>query len=69
MLLFFPKNNLSNFEPFGGEAFFETPQQSKETFREKFRCFLNYIEGFQNVYGYWGLKSQTKKGVGCTPPP
>ena len=70
-----PKSVLSNFEPkrvkglrgdsFFPEAFFETPKQATETLwhfsKIFFDFFLNFIKGFQNIYGYGGLKLQTKK--------
>ena len=34
-----------------------------------FHKFLIFIKGFQNIYGYGGLKLQTKKKVGGGYPP
>ena len=77
------KSVLSKFEPkrvetlkdasFCPGAFFETfwPATGALWHFSKFflKIFLSFIKGFQNIYGYGGLKLQTKKKVGGLPPP
>ena len=70
------KSVLSNFEPkkvktLGGDsfcpgAFFETFWSATGAlwhFSKIFlKIFLSFVKGFQDIYGYGGLKLQTKKG-------
>ena len=69
---------MSNFEPkkvktLGGDsfcpgAFFETFWSATGAlwhFSKIFlKIFLSFVKGFQDIYGYGGLKLQTKKKVG-----